>query len=89
MALHANNSVHQATDNMGYMARAPGIPDGLTIPSRDHGAFKEMATVWALFVENIRITKVKGHATDHMVEQGLVNKRDKDEHEEADRAAEE
>ena len=98
-SIAADGPVHLATDSQAFKAKALSLHQHVqssTTP-RKPWALQPDGDMWQQYfrfakakrVEAIAITKVKGHATEKMVEQGLVRPQDKVGNDKADEAADE
>ena len=76
--MFANKPTHQATDSMAYLLKASKILQGGN-PRKPFNIIPD-GDLWEWFAkivkakgaEAVRFTKVKGHATDEIVNQGKV-----------------
>ena len=99
IAIAKDGPVHLGTDSQSFRAKALNVHQMVragTQPRRPW-MLQTDGDLWKLYhdcaqaktVDAIAITKVKGHATDQMVQQGLVRRADKVGNDEADTAADE
>jgi len=81
--MFANKPTHQATDSMAYLLKASKILLG-KLPRKPFNIIPD-GDLWEWFAkivkakgaEAVRLTKVKGHATEEMVKQGKVKEEHK------------
>jgi hypothetical protein len=95
LAIHAPGAVHQGTDSMAYTVRARRILQGEDLTKRKPWSIQRDGDLWEVFEasanakgrESIVITKVKAHATDAMVREGITTQEHMMGNEKADIAA--
>ena len=99
IGIAAKGAVHLGTDSSSFMAKALNIHHHInqhTLPKRPW-ALQRDGDLWYMYYQHataktttaITITKVKGHATDNMVDTGQVAAADKLGNDKADKAADE
>ena len=92
-AMFANAPTHQATDSMAYLLKATQIVGG-ALPKKPFNILPD-SDLWEWFArlvkakgaDAVKLTKVKGHATDEMVNQGKVKADHKEGNDASDEAA--
>ena len=92
-AMLADKPTHQATDSMAYLLKAKSILKGEK-PRKPYNIIPD-GDLWDWFArlvqakgpEAVQLSKVKGHATDEMVNQGKVKKEHKEGNDASDEAA--
>ena len=92
-AMMAKAPTHQGTDSMSYLVKAQEILK-CKLPKKPWNILTD-GDLWKWFAEvveakgaeAIRLTKMKGHATDQMVQEGKVKQEHKDGNDGSDEAA--